>query len=45
MRGSGHVEVNGCDADGIYGRLDAWLRATWKCQPLGSGGEAQGPTS
>merc|ERR550532_119507 len=31
MRGSGYVEVNGEDAEGIYARLDAWLRGKWRC--------------
>jgi len=40
MRGSGYVEVNGNDVDGIYDKLDAWLKSVWRCQILGGAGDA-----
>jgi len=31
MRGSGYVEVNGDDVDGIYEKLTRWLKSEWRC--------------
>lgn len=31
LRGSGYIEVNGQDAEGIYSKLDTWLKKTWRC--------------
>jgi len=40
LRGTGYVEVNGEDAEGIYAKLDAWLRGTWRCSESGGRGDA-----
>eukprot|EP00929_Paragymnodinium_shiwhaense_P031281 TRINITY_DN17559_c0_g3_i1.p1 TRINITY_DN17559_c0_g3~~TRINITY_DN17559_c0_g3_i1.p1 ORF type:complete len:1062 (+),score=303.83 TRINITY_DN17559_c0_g3_i1:104-3187(+) len=39
LRQAGYVEICGEDVDGIYGRLDDWMKSSWRVQDIYSSAE------
>jgi len=37
LRGTGYIELNGEDVDGIYDKLDKWFKDQWKCSDASDG--------
>eukprot|EP00931_Biecheleriopsis_adriatica_P068054 TRINITY_DN4208_c1_g1_i1.p1 TRINITY_DN4208_c1_g1~~TRINITY_DN4208_c1_g1_i1.p1 ORF type:complete len:1010 (-),score=193.29 TRINITY_DN4208_c1_g1_i1:196-3195(-) len=34
LRQAGWIEINGADTDGIYGKLESWLKDTWRAKTV-----------